>query len=144
MERISHIITELRPEGKDFVGKAKIIGEGYGKIAKALLDEGALLGVSSRGVGSLQLEGNINVVQKDFMLTTAADIVADPSAPDAFVQGIMENVEWYVGGDGEWKKKLVAETKQKIFDVRHERSQETMEKVMLESFDKLLKNINKT
>lgn len=143
MERISHLIVDLRPEGRDFIGKAKIINEGYGKIAKALLDEGAMLGVSSRGVGSLVCENNVNVVQKDFMLTTAADIVADPSAPDAFVQGVMEHTDWYLGVDGEWRKRIINETKQEIYNTKNGRSQKQLEQVMLEAFDKLLKNINK-
>lgn len=143
MERISHLIVDLRSEGRDFIGKAKIINEGYGKIAKALLDEGAMLGVSSRGVGSLQCENNVNIVQPDFMLTTAADIVADPSAPDAFVQGVMENVEWYVGADGEWRKKILQETKDEIYKAKKGISKKQIEQVLIESFDKLLKNINK-
>lgn len=143
MERISHIITELRPEGRDFIGKAKIISEGYGKIAQSLLDEGSMLGVSSRGVGSLQMENSVNVVQKDFMLTTAADIVADPSAPDAFVQGVMENTEWILGADGEWRKRLITDTKQAIYEARKGISQKTLEEVLLQSFDKLLVHINK-
>lgn len=142
MERISHLIVDLRPEGRDFIGKAKIINEGYGKIAKALLDEGAMLGVSSRGVGSLQCENNVNVVQPDFMLTTAADIVADPSAPDAFVQGVMEHTEWILGVDGEWRKKIINETKQQLYNVRKGRSKKKTEQVMLEAFDKLLCEFN--
>ncbi len=94
LERVSHIITELRQEGDDIVGKAKIMDTPYGKIVKNLIDEGAKIGVSSRGMGSLKKNRNgINEVQKDFMLS-AVDIVADPSAPSAFVNGIMEGKEW--------------------------------------------------
>ena len=94
LERVSHMITELKPEGKNFIGEAKIMDTPYGKIVKNLIDEGAKLGVSSRGMGSLENKGGSNYVGRDFYLATAADIVADPSAPDAFVQGIMEGKEW--------------------------------------------------
>jgi len=95
LERVSHMITELKQDGKNFVGKAKIMCETpYGKIVKSLMDEGAQLGVSSRGMGSLKEKGGAAEVQKDFYLATAADIVADPSAPEAFVSGIMEGREW--------------------------------------------------
>jgi len=94
LERVSHMITSLTPEGKNFIGEAKIMDTPYGKIVKNLIDEGAKLGVSSRGMGSLENKGGSNVVGKDFYLATAADIVADPSAPDAFVEGIMEGKEW--------------------------------------------------
>ena len=95
LDRVSHLITSLVQEGSNFKGKAKILDTPMGQIAKSLLDEGVRLGVSSRGVGSLKLnrEG-VNVVAEDFMLATAADIVADPSAPEAFVNGIMEGKEW--------------------------------------------------
>jgi len=94
LERVSHMITSLTPEGKNFIGEAKIMDTPYGKIVKNLIDEGAKLGVSSRGMGSLENKGGSNMVGKDFYLATAADIVADPSAPEAFVQGIMEGKEW--------------------------------------------------
>ena len=94
LERVSHMITKLYPEGKNFIGEAKIMNTPYGKIVKGLIDEGAQLGVSSRGMGSLQTRGGVNYVGEVFYLATAADIVADPSAPDAFVEGIMENKEW--------------------------------------------------
>ncbi len=90
LERVSHMITSLTPEGKNFIGEAKIMDTPYGKIVKNLIDEGAQLGVSSRGMGSI----SNGTVGKDFYLATAADIVADPSAPDAFVEGIMEGKEW--------------------------------------------------
>ena len=94
LDRVSHRITELRTEGNNFIGKAQILDTPMGKIAKSLLGEGVQLGVSSRGMGSIDRMEDISVVKDDFMLTTAADIVADPSAPDAFVNGIMEGKEW--------------------------------------------------
>ena len=94
LERVSHMITSLTSEGKNFIGEAKIMDTPYGKIVKNLIDEGAKLGVSSRGMGSLENRGGSNYVKSDFYLATAADIVADPSAPDAFVEGIMEGKEW--------------------------------------------------
>jgi hypothetical protein len=94
LERVSHMITKLYPDGSNFIGEAKIMNTPYGKIVKGLIDEGAQLGVSSRGMGSLEQRGGANYVKDDFYLATAADIVADPSAPDAFVEGIMENKEW--------------------------------------------------
>ena len=94
LERVCHMVKSLTPDGKDFIGEAKIMDTPYGKIVKGLIDEGAQLGVSSRGMGSLVQKNGGNYVGKDFYLATAADIVADPSAPDAFVEGIMENKEW--------------------------------------------------
>mgnify|MGYP001486293208 FL=1 len=94
LDRVSHRITDLRAEGNNFIGKAQILDTPMGNIAKNLLGEGVQLGVSSRGMGSIQKSEDCNVVADDFMLTTAADIVADPSAPDAFVNGIMEGKEW--------------------------------------------------
>ena len=94
LERVSHMITKLYPDGNNFIGEAKIMNTPYGKIVKGLIDEGAQLGVSSRGMGSLINRGGKNYVKDDFYLATAADIVADPSAPDAFVEGIMEGKEW--------------------------------------------------
>ena len=109
LERVSHMITSLKPEGKNFVGEAKIMDTPYGKIVKNLIDEGAQLGVSSRGMGSIQG----STVGKDFYLATAADIVADPSAPDAFVEGIMEGKEW-VWDNGVLKSMEVEKYKQEI------------------------------
>ena len=94
LDRVSHKIVELQPEGKNFIGKAKLLETPMGKIAKNLLEEGVQLGVSSRGLGSLRKEGTTSIVADDFILSTAADIVADPSAPHAFVQGIYEGKEW--------------------------------------------------
>ena len=94
LERVSHMITDLYPSDTNFIGEAKIMDTPYGKIVKNLIDEGAQLGVSSRGMGSLEPKNGAQVVRKDFYLATAADIVADPSAPGAFVEGIMEGREW--------------------------------------------------
>ena len=94
LERASHMITSLQPDGKNFIGEAKILSTPMGEIVQRLMDDGAKLGVSSRGMGSLDQKNGANVVRKDFYLATAADIVADPSAPNAFVEGIMEGKEW--------------------------------------------------
>ena len=113
LDRVSHKIESLKEDGNNFIGRAKILDTPMGNIAKSLLDEGVSLGVSSRGMGSLKKESNCNIVQDDFMLATAADIVADPSAPDAFVDGIMEGMEW-VWDNGILKESAVAEIKQEI------------------------------
>ena len=112
LERVSHLVTELKSQGNNFTGKAKIMtSTPYGKIVESLLDEGAQLGVSSRGMGSLkQNKSGTDVVQDDFYLATAADIVADPSAPKAFVQGIMEGKEW-IWESGVLKEKDIEELK---------------------------------
>jgi len=103
LDRVSHKITSLKQEGSNFIGKAKILETPMGRIAGALLNDGVTLGVSSRGMGSLVQRNGSNYVGEDFMLATAADIVADPSAPDAFVQGIMEGKEWV------WNNGLLSE-----------------------------------
>ena len=110
---MSHKIESLKEDGNNFVGRAKILDTPNGKIAKSLLDEGVSLGVSSRGMGSLRKEDGANIVEDDFMLATAADIVADPSAPDAYVDGIMEGKEW-VWDNGILKESVVAQQKQEI------------------------------
>lgn len=109
LERVSHLIKDLRVEGKDVIGKAKILDTPMGKIAKNLLGEGCMFGVSSRGMGSLQEKNGVNYVQDDFMLATV-DIVADPSAPNAFVNGIMEGKEW-IWDNGIIKEKEIAKYK---------------------------------
>ena len=109
-ERVSHMITSLHKENDNYIGKAKIMDTPYGKIVKNLIDEGAKLGVSSRGIGSLEEKSGTNYVKDDFQLATAADIVADPSAPDAFVNGILEGKEWvYQAGLLVTKNTLAAE-----------------------------------
>ena len=114
LDRVSHKIVSLRQEGNNFIGKAKILDTPMGKIAKNLIDEGVTLGVSSRGVGSLrETREGFKLVGEDFMLATAADIVADPSAPDAFVQGIMEGKEW-VYENGILKERQIEEARSTI------------------------------
>lgn len=116
LDRVSHLITELKKDGNNFIGKARLTDTPMGNIAKGLLKSGSNLGVSSRGMGSLEPnEQGIMVVQADFHLVTAADIVADPSAPDAFVKGIMENVEWvYDPVKGLWQEEKLHEMKKAI------------------------------
>ena len=113
LDRVSHMITSLHAEGNNFVGKAKILDTPMGNIAKSLLGEGVKLGVSSRGIGSLVEKNGVRYVADDFMLATAADIVADPSAPDAFVNGIMEGKEWCWEG-GILKEKAAEMTRQRV------------------------------
>ena len=113
LERASHMITKLYPDGKNFIGEAKIMSTPMGEIVKTLMDEGAKLGVSSRGMGSLDQKNGANYVRNDFYLATAADIVADPSAPNAFVQGIMEGKEW-VWNNGSLVEAELERAKQRI------------------------------
>jgi len=136
LERVSHMITSLKPEGKNFIGEAKVMDTPYGKIVKNLIDEGAQLGVSSRGMGSIQQSGGQNVVGKDFYLATAADIVADPSAPDAFVEGIMEGKEW-VWDNGVLKSKSIEEYKSEIERARRTELAEVKSKVFKDFVSKL-------
>ena len=136
LERVSHMITSLTPDGKNFIGEAKIMETPMGKIVKNLMDEGAKLGVSSRGMGSLEQKNGANYVRDDFYLATAADIVADPSAPNAFVQGIMEGKEW-VWNNGSLVEAHVADLKKK-FDVKQRQIQAN--EVALE-FAKFLKKL---
>jgi hypothetical protein len=131
LERVSHMIKELKEDGDNWVGKAKVLDTPYGKIVKNLIDEGAKLGVSSRGMGTLKQQKGTNIVQDDFYLATAADIVADPSAPDAFVEGIMESKEfWYENGI--WKVSEVEQIKKEI--------QNTSKKNLEEAAIRLFKN----
>jgi hypothetical protein len=134
LERVSHMITELVEDGANFVGRAKIMDTPYGKIVKNLIDEGAKLGVSSRGMGSLKpVQDGLQEVQSDFYLATAADIVADPSAPDAFVSGIMEGKEW-VWDNGLLKEKEIVEYQKQI-----ERATEiSRNKVRIEAFENFI------
>ena len=115
LERASHMITALYPDGKNYIGEAKILSTPMGGIVKNLMDEGAKLGVSSRGMGSLDQKNGVNYVRNDFYLATAADIVADPSAPNAFVEGIMEGKEW-IWNNGMISEAEVAEIKENIED----------------------------
>ena len=132
LERVSHMITSLKPDGKNFIGEAKIMDTPMGKIVKNLMDEGAKLGVSSRGMGSLKQRGGANVVSDDFYLATAADIVADPSAPNAFVEGIMEGKEW-VWNNGALVEAHVADLKKK-FDVKKHQRQVNLEALEFAKF----------
>jgi hypothetical protein len=136
LDRVSHMITKLYPDGNNFVGKAKILDTPNGKIVKSLLDGGATLGVSTRGVGSLKPGNGFQLVQPDFHLATAADIVADPSAPDAFVRGIMEGKEWILDETG-WKEVDYYSAKKQIKEAsRHE-----IEAVALKLFENFISKL---
>jgi hypothetical protein len=128
LDRVSHRITELRSEGNNFIGKAQILDTPMGKIAKNLLDEGVQLGVSSRGMGSIDKREDANYVMDDFMLATAADIVSDPSAPDAFINGIMEGKEW-VWDNGILKESKVAKYQRYIDESNRQNLEERTLKV---------------
>ena len=136
LERVSHMITSLKPEGKNFIGEAKVMDTPYGKIVNNLIDEGAVLGVSSRGMGSIQQQGGRNLVGKDFYLATAADIVADPSAPDAFVEGIMEGKEW-VWDNGVLKSVTVEQYKSEIEKAKRQELAEKKSKIFADFMSKL-------
>ena len=138
LDRVSHKICELYKDGNNFIGKAQLLETPMGKIAKSLISEGVCLGVSSRGVGSLKMtnEGH-KVVGEDFMLATAADIVADPSAPDAFVQGIMEGKEWVWEG-GILREKLAEQTQRRINTLV---DQKRLEEHKLNLFNDFLSNL---
>lgn len=136
LDRVSHKIVSLKQEGNNFIGKAKILETPMGKIAKNLLDEGVKLGVSSRGLGSIEKRGDVNVVKDDFMLATAADIVADPSAPDAFVEGIMEGKDW-IWNSGSWRESDIATVKHEIDNAHVDQLTEKK----LKAFETLLRNL---
>ena len=137
LDRASHMITSLQAEGNNFIGKAKILDTPMGNIAKSLLDEGVKLGVSSRGIGSIIERNGVKYVGDDFMLSTAADIVADPSAPDAFVQGIMEGKEWIWDG-GILREKLAEQTQRRINTLV---DQKRLEEHKLNLFNEFLSNL---
>ena len=136
LERVSHMITSLKQEGKNFIGEAKIMSTPMGEIVKNLMDEGAKLGVSSRGMGSLDQKNGANYVRDDFYLATAADIVADPSAPNAFVQGVMEGKEW-VWNNGSLVEAHVADLRKKL-DVKQRQRDANFEAL---EFAKFLKKL---
>jgi hypothetical protein len=137
LDRVSHLIVDLRKEGTNYIGKAKILETPMGMIARGLLDGGANLGVSSRAMGSLKTnQEGIQIVQDDFMLSTAADIVADPSAPDAYVQGIMEGKEW-VFVDGKFVEKHIEEAKSFI----KKASSKNLEEAKVRAFQSFLSKI---
>ena len=137
LDRVSHKITSLRQEGNNFVGKAQILNTPMGKIAASLIEEGVVLGVSSRGVGSLREEQGVKYVGEDFQLATAADIVADPSAPDAFVNGIMEGKEWVWEG-GILREQHAEKTKKMINTLV---DQKRLEEHKLNLFNDFLSNL---
>lgn len=136
LDRVSHLIVNLKQEGATFIGKAKILETPMGKIAKNLLDGGATLGVSSRGMGSLKEVAGVNMVQDDYYLATAADIVADPSAPGAFVQGIMEGKEWV------WDNGIVKEVSivEMYDEIRNAKSRQ-IEDISLRIFENFLSKL---
>ena len=136
LDRVSHMITSLKPEGTNFIGKAKILDTPNGKIVKSLLDGGASLGVSTRGVGSLKAYNGYQQVQDDYKLATAADVVADPSAPDAFVQGIMEGKEW-IFENGKWRERDFYHAKKLI----SEASRNDIEDVALKIFENYISKL---
>lgn len=136
LDRVSHLITNIKQNGNIFEGKAKILDTPMGKIAKSLMEGGATLGVSSRGMGSLKNEGGANVVQDDFYLATAADIVADPSAPGAFVQGIMEGKEWV------WNNGVVKEVNiNEYYNEMKRAKQKQIDEVSLKIFENFLSKL---
>lgn len=136
LDRVSHRITSLRAEGNNFIGKAQVLDTPMGNIAKSLLGEGVQLGVSSRGMGSIDKREDCNVVCDDFMLTTAADIVADPSAPDAFVNGIMEGKEW-VWDNGLLVEKDIEAWKMEVINTKKRQ----LEEKKLEIFDSFIRKL---
>jgi hypothetical protein len=136
LDRVSHLTTELFQDGNNWIGKAKILDTPMGTIVKNLIEGGAQIGVSSRGMGSLKNVNGINVVQDDFHLATAADIVADPSAPDAFVQGIMEGKEWMLV-NGVWTEQDYSHAKTQI----RKASQREIEEVSMRIFENFLKKL---
>ena len=135
LDRVSHRITNLRAEGHNFIGKAQILDTPMGQIAKSLLGEGVQLGVSSRGMGSIDKREDMAIVRDDFMLTTAADIVADPSAPDAFVNGIMEGKEWV------WDNGILKEAKVDKYRRYIDGSRRDLEERTLKVFEHFLSNL---
>jgi hypothetical protein len=136
LDRVSHMITSLKEDGNVWIGKAKILDTPMGLIAKSLIEGGAQLGVSSRGMGSLKNVNGVNVVQPDFYLATAADIVADPSAPGAFVQGIMEGKEWMLV-NGVWTEQDQSQAIQQI----RKASRKEIEEVSLHIFENFMKKL---
>ena len=136
LDRVSHLIVGLRQEGNAWIGKAKILETPMGNIARSLIEGGAQLGVSSRGMGSLKIVNGVNIVQDDFHLATAADIVADPSAPGAFVQGIMEGKEWMLV-DGVWTEMQYEQAKSQI----QQASRKDIERVSLRIFENFIKKL---
>lgn len=142
LDRVSHCITSLTQEGNNFMGKAKILNTPMGNIARNLIESGVQLGVSTRGMGSIVEENGVHVVQDDFYLATAGDIVADPSAPDAFVNGIMEGVEW-IWDNGIIKAQKIEAAKKHINEVAAKvtHSKKELEEAKLRIFQHLISNL---
>jgi hypothetical protein len=136
LDRVSHLIVGLKEDGHQWIGRAKILDTPMGQIARNLIEGGAQLGVSSRGMGSLKNVDGVNVVQNDFYLATAADIVADPSAPGAFVQGIMEGANWILE-NGVWKQQYIEEAKKEI----KQASRKDIESIAIKIFENYIKRI---
>ena len=136
LDRVSHLITSLKESGNNFVGKARILDTPMGRVTRELLDEGIKLGVSSRGLGSIKEQNGCKVVCDDFILATAADIVADPSAPDAFVNGIMEGKEWIWSGSGVSEQRL-----ETIKDRINSASRAQLAERNVSAFDAFLKSL---
>ena len=138
LDRVSHMIVSLKEDGDNWIGKAKVLDTPMGKVAASLIEAGAQLGVSSRGLGSIKERSGISEVQDDFMLATAADIVSDPSAPDAFVQGIMESREW-VMVDGVWCAREV----EKAQEIIESASSHELEEAKMAVFSSFLEKVSK-
>lgn len=137
LDRVSHMITSLRPDGNNFIGKAKILDTPNGKIVKSLLDSGVSLGVSTRGVGSLKPHNGYQLVESDFKLATV-DVVSDPSGPGCWVQGIMENYDWYIdNATGEWQKRYIEHSR----NVLREASRHDIEEVALKIFENYISKL---
>ena len=135
LERVSHMITSLIPDGKNFIGEAKIMSTPMGEIVKNLMNEGAKLGVSSRGMGSLDQKNGANYVRDDFYLATAADIVADPSAPAAFVNGVMEGKEWI------WDNGILDERHAARIEKQIKLSRKNLEKTQIDAFETFISSL---
>ena len=136
LDRVSHMVTSLERDGDNFIGEAKIMSTPMGKIVKNIMDEGGTLGVSSRGMGSLEQKNGANYVKPDFMLAAAADIVADPSAPKAFVNGIMEGKEWV------WDNGLLKETQIQEYKTKIEKSsRKDRESALIETFSNFISKL---
>lgn len=139
LDRVSHMIVDLHPDGNNFVGKAKVLNTPNGNIVRGLIEGGGSLGVSTRGVGSLKPHNGYQLVQDDFRLATAADVVADPSAPGAFVQGIMEEAEWALTPTGHWKLQDYEQSRKMI----QEASKTEIEATALKIFTNFVSKISK-
>lgn len=137
-ERISHLIEKLEWQGNNVIGRAKIFNRGLGALVQGILEDGGRLGVSSRGLGSLKQQGGTMQVQNDFFIATAADVVTDPSAPDAFVNGVMENVEWVQRAGGTWAPQYMEETQQLI----HNTPKSQLEEVKIAAFENFVKRLS--